>query len=400
MRVLHVISGIDPKFGGPGLSLAGLAEAQAANGLRVSVAASYYGEVPRIAALDRLRIRGADITFVGPARGFLHRHREIAPVLERMVPSADVVHIHAIWDEMQHQAAQVARARGVPYLFKPCGMLDPWCLAQSRWKKQLYLRLRLRENLDNASALHFTSGTERRLAQPLELKAPAVVESNGINLDEFEDLPARGHFRSRLPGVGAGPLVLFLSRLHPKKGLDLLVPAFAQVAPNNAALVIAGPEEDGYGVVVRELVRHHGLEGRVHFSGMLHGRERVEALADADLFVLPSYQENFGTVVIEALAAGVPVVISDQVNIHEEIAAAGVGSVVRTNVEELAAAIRHWLENEPLRKTTGEAARTFAFRSYNWLDIAKRWREHYTAMRAPRSAAMPQPSAAPALGHH
>jgi len=387
VKVLHVISGIDPHFGGPGLSLAGLARAQAEAGLKVSVAASYYSEPSRIAALEKLREQGADVRLVGPARGFLHRHPEISPMLARMVPDADVVHIHALWDELQFQAARVARASGVPCLFKPCGMLDPWSLAQSPWKKKLYLRLRLKGSLDAANALHFTSETEYRLAGPLGLKAPAIVEPNGVDLREFESLPARGGFRARFPSIGARPLVLFLSRVHPKKGLDLLVPAFARIESKDAMLMIAGPEEDGYGSVVRRLVEQHGLGDRVLFCGMLHGAERVAALADADLFVLPSYQENFGTVVVESLAAGVPVVISDQVNIHEEIAVARVGSVVRTEVEALFRAINHWLANIPTRKAAGDSGRAFAFARYNWLDIARRWHGHYASMLARSGAA-------------
>jgi glycosyltransferase involved in cell wall biosynthesis len=401
MRVLHVISGIDPHFGGPGLSMAGLAQAQSAAGLKVAVAATYYGEVPRLASLDKLRDQGDEVRLVGPARGLLHRHPAIGPLLERMVAAVDVVHIHALWDEMQCQAARVARAASVPYLFKPCGMLDPWCLAQRRWRKILYLRLRLKRWLDGAAALHFTSRTEQRLAMPLGLEAPAIVESNGVDLKEFENLPARGGFRARFPSIGSRPLVLFLSRVHPKKGLDLLVPAFVRVEPKDAMLVIAGPEEDGYGTVVRRVVEQHGLGHRVLFCGMLHGSERVAALADADLFVLPSYQENFGTVVVEALAAGVPVVISDQVNIHEEIAAARVGSVVRTEADELASAITHWLGNEPMRKATGKTGRAFAFENYSWIDVARRWKSSYQTLHAiggsgvePKAHAVARPSPA------
>jgi glycosyltransferase involved in cell wall biosynthesis len=281
---------------------------------------------------------------------------------------------------MQYQAARIARTAGVPYIFKPCGMLDPWCLAQGRWKKMLYLRLRLKKWLNRAGALHFTSRTEQQLALPLDLKPSSIVESNGVDLGEFENLPARGSLRARFPSIGSRPVVLFLSRVHPKKGLDLLVPAFARAESSDAMLVIAGPEEDGHGAIVRRLVEQHGLGDRVLFCGMLHGPERVAALADADLFVLPSYQENFGTVVVEALAAGVPVVISDQVNIQEEIAAARVGSVVRTDAGELAKSIAYWLGNEVERKTAGKNGRAFAFQTYNWIDIARRWRGHYASI--------------------
>src|SRR5262249_48936832 len=157
-----------------------------------------------------------------------------------MVRQADVVHIHALWEEVQHRAARTAWQRGKPYLIRPCGMLDPWSLAQGRLRKALYLRWRLRTNLNRAAALHFPSQPERALTRPLRLRVPALVEPNGISLEEFADLPARGKFRSGHNIPADGPLILFMSRIHPKKGLDLLVPAFAQLKVPGAILVLAG----------------------------------------------------------------------------------------------------------------------------------------------------------------
>jgi glycosyltransferase involved in cell wall biosynthesis len=212
------------------------------------------------------------------------------------------------------------------------------------------------------------------------LKTPGIVEPNGLDLGEFAALPPEGAFRGRHPELRGRAMILFLGRIHPKKGLDLLIPALARLG-KEARLVIAGPDQQGYRTVVEGMIRREGVGDRVIFTGMLHGMERVAALRDADLFVLPSYQENFGIAVAEALAAGTPVVISDQVNIHREIAAAGVGQVVETNVAPLAAAIEAWLGDEKRRRSAGERGRDFVRERYDWRRIAEAWREHYGQWR-------------------
>jgi glycosyltransferase involved in cell wall biosynthesis len=162
--------------------------------------------------------------------------------------------------------------------------------------------------------------------------------------------------------------------------LDLLVPAFARLK-TDALLVIAGPDLVNYQPEVQRLATDHGIDDRVLFTGMLRGPQRIEALVAATLFVLPSYQENFGIVVIEALAAGVPVVISDQVNIHAEIAAAGVGGVVPTQVEALAGEMQRWLANRALHQAAKDRAPAFVRDRYDWRQIAQRWKERYASLR-------------------
>jgi glycosyltransferase involved in cell wall biosynthesis len=328
-----------------------------------------------------LKADGITVCEIGPAAGPLHRHRDIVPRLRLAISSCDIVHVHALWEEIQHQAARVARALGKPYVITPHGMLDPWSLRQSKWKKKLYLAVRLRSNLQHASAIHFTSEIERDLAAPLGLKAPTIVEPNGVDLAEFEDLPPRGSFRARHPMLaGTRPIVLFLSRLHPKKGLDLLVPAFARAAPGDAVLVLVGPDSDGYGEEIRAAAKLHGVADRLLFTGMLRGRDRVEAFVDADLFALPSYQENFGIAVVEALASGCPVLISDQVNIHREITAGGVGVVVPTQTEAVARELGRWMSDENLRRAAGRRGPQFVRERYDWDRIAEHWATHYASL--------------------
>ena len=380
MRVLHIISSLDARSGGPAVALAGFARAQRAAGLDVDVLTTFTAAEDATAA-ESLAKDGVNVRRIGPTRGPLRSHPELKDALAQAVADVQVVHVHSLWEDVQYRAARAAQRRAVPYVMRPCGMLDPWSLSQGRLKKRLYMALRLRGVLDRAAALHFTSDAERDLTAPLRLKAPPVVEPNGVRLDEFERLPPPGEFRRRHPQLVGRRVLLFLSRVHAKKGLDLLVPAVAAMQQReNAALVIAGPDDEGYGDVVRQMIATAGLQDRVIFTGMLRGADRVAALADADLFVLPSYQENFGIAVVEALAAGTPVVISDQVNIHQQITAAGVGGVVPTRVEALAAELDRWLSDEPLRRAAADRARPFVWQHYDWDEIARRWAERYGAL--------------------
>jgi len=376
IRVLHVISSLDPRAGGPAVAIKGFAAAQKQCGIEPVVIATYRdGESDSIAA-DLIR-QGITVSRIGPAGGALRRHSQIVPKLTELIAAADVVHIHALWEEIQHQAAVVARRLGKPYIYRTCGMLDPWSLAQGRLKKKLYMRWRMRANLQGATALHFTAELERDLTAPLKLAGESIIEPNGLSFAEFENLPARGSFRARYPQLGNRLVVLFLSRIHKKKGLDLLIPAFAAAQRRGAALVIAGPDDVGYGSVMKKLADDRGIGGDVIFAGMLHGIDRLAAMNDADLFVLPSYQENFGIVVVEAMATGRPVIISDQVNIHREVVAARVGAVVPTQIEPLTQELTRWLADAELRESTSRRALTFVRERYDWQKIACRWKEHY-----------------------
>jgi len=379
MRVLHVISNIDPSLGGTSTALIALARAQRRAGLEIDVLSTF--TTPSEAAAEELRRAGIGVMLIGPTAPPLYRHPQIELSLREQMPKADIVHIHALWEEVQHRAARVARELRKPYVMTPHGMLDPWSLGQSRWKKRIYLALRLRSDLNHATAIHYTSEIERDLAAPLKLKPGTIVEPNGVDLAEFHELPTRGGFRAKHALLaGERPIVLFLGRVHPKKGLNLLVSAFAQAAPTNAVLVIVGPDADGYGNEVRALAKQHGVADRLLFTGMLRGRDRIEAFVDADLFALPSYQENFGIAVVEALASECPVLISDQVNIHREITAGGVGAVVPTEVEPLARELGRWMTDENLRRQAGARGPAFVRERYDWNRIAEHWTRHYASL--------------------
>lgn len=215
----------------------------------------------------------------------------------------------------------------------------------------------------------------------LDLRAPSFVVLDGLDWERYRALSARDALRTHW-GLGEVPVVLFLGRLHFKKGLDLLIPAFETLQRRvpDAQLVIAGPKNDDYGLKVRGWVRERGLQRAVHFVGSLHGDDVVQAYVDADVFALPSYTENFGMTVAEAMAYALPVVISDQVNVHAEVAGAGAGLVTRCDVDEVAGALKALLRGAGRRHAMGEAGRRLVQERYTWPVIVGALTKEYEAV--------------------
>src|SRR5258705_1400317 len=230
MRILHAISGINGENGGPPIVLAGLAAAQVRAGLDVSIVATWTtNPCPDVVA--DLQSKGIRVTHIGPAKSPMSRHPDTARRLDELTAQADVVHVHAMWEEIQHLACRAAWRHGVPYVITPHGMLDPWNMSNGWLKKRLYLFWRMRQNLKRAAALHFATTTERDAVARLNLPTPAIIEPFGLDADEFRDLPAPSLFRARHPELGNRRLIAFLGRLDYGKGLELLIPAFAKAAP-------------------------------------------------------------------------------------------------------------------------------------------------------------------------
>ncbi|HEY1687208.1 MAG TPA: glycosyltransferase [Tepidisphaeraceae bacterium] len=384
MRILHTTSSLDPIAGGVATALGRLAESQAAAGMDVTIFSTWV-TIDTEPVAQQLRQRGVKVKLLH-CRDPRSQHPQMPQILSDEFANADLIHIHGMWEEIQYWSGRIARQISKPYVIAPHGMIAPWCLKKHNLPKRLYLRFRMKKNLDHADAIHYTSSVERDLCQSHKITAPTIVEANGLDLTEFKTLPATGAFRSRYPQIGDCPIILFLGRLSPKKGLDLLIPAFAKANIENALLVLAGPDENGYQQQLQNLADQFSISNRVLFTSMLRGIERVEALVDADLFALASYQENFGIVVAEAMAAGCPVIISDQVNIYGDITAAACGAVVPCEIDPLAAQLSHWMKDVALRKSAGARGRAAAFAQYDSDQIALRWREHYQKIIASHSA--------------
>jgi len=376
MKILHVIANLAPRYGGPSQACWEMARAVAQLGHQVSIYTTNQDgpgelEVP----LDRpVRRDGVEIRYFPiQAPRFWGASLPLALALKRRIPASDLVHIHSLYLFHDLVAGHWCRRFNVPYLMRPHGTLDPFIHRRHRGRKRLMELLFEDRNLRRAAALHFTTAEEKTLAAPFTFQTPGVVVPLGINWEEFAHLPDPGGFRRRYPEIGDKTVILFFGRINFKKGLDILARAFGAVARRrrDVHLVITGPDNEGWGARVRTWLAEEGVAERTTFTGMLLGPEKLAVLRDAALFVLPSYAENFGLAVIEAMAAALPVVISDQVNIWREVKAAGAGRVIPTDPQALADQLLDLLDHPEAAACMGRKGRALVQKRFQWPQIAR-----------------------------
>jgi glycosyltransferase involved in cell wall biosynthesis len=355
VRVLHVCGIYVPatEWGGPTYAVANYAKALLAAGVEVEVfttTARGSRDLPRLEPGTR-DVDGVRVTYF-PAPDVYQSFiaPTMAAALVRRVRELDLVHTHMLWAFPGIAASRIAHRRGVPYIVTPHGSLDPWSLDQRKWMKRAFLLASENATLRRAALVHYTAEAERD-AVPANLRTlPSTIVPNVI---EPSDLP---HAR-----VGAD--IVILGRIHLMKGFDILIPAMRQVlaARPDARLVIAGPDEGGYKAEVAKMIADAGIAAAVTFTGHIDAAARTQLLARCALLVQPSYRENFGMAVAEAMAQGVPVVVSERVNICDDVRRTGAGMVVRRDVPELAKAILTILDDD---RGMGEAGRRLVRERY------------------------------------
>lgn len=313
----------------------------------------------------------------------------LVPWLWKHVGEYDLVHVHSVFIFPSVAAAAVCAARGVPYIIRPLGVLSPYGMTnRRRIVKTLSFKLVDQPLLDRAEAVHYTSDMERDEALTLGVKKRPVVLPLGVDLSSFREEASPEAFFAAHPECRGRFVILFLSRLDPKKGLDLLFPAFRQVRERHpeALLVIAGSGSEPYEAELRRMAEAAGVAEDVVWTGFLGGEAKRSALAAADLFVLPSYAENFGIAVVEALAAGLPLVLSDQVGVAGEIGAAGAGLVTQCAVEPLSERILQVIEQPDLRRELRTRGRDLAQQRYSSQAMTRGLLELYESVLAGRRA--------------
>jgi glycosyltransferase involved in cell wall biosynthesis len=345
VRILEVTQVYYPYLekGGPVETVKALASHLAARGHQVTVLTADLGpRDPAVAAADDNRV---EVIYL-PA-WLRYRTATLSPGVltfcSRRLAEFDVVHIYGLYDLLGVVVAWFCRRQGIPYVVEPLGAFQP--RVRSLGKKRLYHWTAGRRLLHGAARIVVTS--EHEGAELLSADIPAahlVLRRNGLDLSEFEDLPRRGAFRVRL-GIGDEPLVLFLGRISLVKGLDLLVEAFKGMS-KSALLAIVGPDDrDGCLVAIRKQAGE-----RVRLLDPLYGRDKLEALVDADVFVLPSRYESFGNAAAEAVVCGTPVMVTDQCGVAP-LLKDRVGLVVPCTVEGIRDGLSRLLSDEALRQS-------------------------------------------------
>jgi len=298
----------------------------------------------------------------------------------------DFVHIHTVFSHPANVAMAAARRQGVPYAARPLGQLCDWSLRQRAWIKRIQLALVTRRNINGAAFLHVTSAMEAEETMRNGFLCPVLTQPHGLDLPPV--IPdARATLRRELRLPDDRTLAVFLSRLHPKKGLEILFEAMARQAHQNFDLVVAGTGDDAYVASLHALVERLGLTARVHWHGFVTGDPKWRLLQGGDFFVLPSHSENFGIVVVEALACGLPVIVSTEVALAGEIRHHRLGLVAALAPETVADALDHFMTNPAERADIARRARAVVAENFTWDAAARALAVRYQEAVERRSAA-------------
>jgi glycosyltransferase involved in cell wall biosynthesis len=330
MRILNVTQSYAPffEFGGPPEKVRALSEGLAQLGHDVTVLTADWGLERRLAELPgeppaenspfgkKRQVQGVKAVYL--ANWFHYRAASWNPALPRYLRARmqnfDVAHIFGLYDLLGPRTAAAAQKLKIPYVVEPIGMFVP--IVRNLFLKRAYHRFLGKEMLRNAAAIIATAEQEKSELIAGGIPAEEIIlRRNGVSVPA--SLPAPGAFRKSLNISGDARLILFLGRLSQKKSPDLLLQAFAQLPPStpSAHLAFVGPDESGMLARLRQMAEELSVAQRVHFSGPLSGDPKWSAYRDADIFVLPSQNENFGNTAAEAIATGTPVIVTDQCGI-------------------------------------------------------------------------------------
>ena len=358
MKVLLVSTSLKPEYGGPARSVSGLAEHLSLLGNSVVLTA---------------RDGSATTTPFLPSDSQVVRHAGSVDDAFRQYGKIDVVHDNGIWLSHNHRVARLACQFAVPRIVSTRGMLERWAVNHKWLKKRVAWHIYQRRDLRLANWLHATSESERETIESLNLQVQVSVIPNGV------DLPTTGSdVDSKSLGQGLRTAI-FVGRIHPVKGLRMLVDAWAQVRPKGWRLQLIGPDEAGHQAEIEQTVRQCGLEHEILFAGPMEGHDKEAAFRNAELLVLPSYTENFGLVVGEALSYSVPA-IATKGTPWSSLSAQRCGWWVDTNTQAIAQALAEATNLSPLAlHEMGARGSAFVKDSFGWKKVASEFVELYKA---------------------
>jgi glycosyltransferase involved in cell wall biosynthesis len=367
LRVLHVIPSVSAGSGGPSKAIAQMEQALSALGVEITTATTDDdGKGRHLDAAARAARLPPGVT-----RHYFPKQTDAYKVslplfswLRANVRTFDLVHVHALFSFAPVAAAWIARGAGVPYIIRPLGVLNRYGMEQRRsGPKALSMRLVENHLLRDAAAVQFTAEQERAEAELLGVPMRGRVVPLGIEPSSPADASA---FAAAFPGQG-GPRLLFLSRVDRKKNIEALLGAVAHCRARFPGLTLAvcGDGDAAYIAELKSLAQGLGIAGAVHWTGHVSGALKASAFAASDLFVLPSYSENFGIAAVEALCAGLPCVLGEGVAVSSRIAQAQAGLAVAPTAEAVSAAIDALLGDPDALRGAGANARALALSDYS-----------------------------------
>ena len=368
MKILMIVPALGSIYGGPSKSVIELAEAIGKRGVNIDVVTTNANGDERINVplLTWIEEKNYRIQYF-PYWNILDY--KFSPSLTHWlfhnIGNYKLVHTNAVFSYPVLPAYWACQRNKIPYVVTPRGMLEPWALNYKSYKKGLYFSLVEKPALQKASAIHTLASTEAENIKTLNLGTPLVVIPNGIYRANFEALPNPEIFYQEFSETRNKTLIIFLGRIDPKKGLDLLAKAFAKAHKlfPETHLIVAGQDNTGYLPTAQHYFKEEGCADAVTFTGMLTGEIKYAALAASNIYVAPSYSEGFSMSVLEGMATGLPCVITTGCNFPE---AKDVAKIVDIDPEQIANALISLLQTPLEAKNMGDRARAFILENYTW----------------------------------
>ncbi|MGI0482231.1 glycosyltransferase [Geminocystis sp. CENA526] len=376
MKILHVIPSVATVRGGPSKAILEMVRALIEQNIDVKIVTTNDNgaNLLDVPLNQKINYQGIPIIFfsrfsppINSIREFAFS-RDLTTWLIKHIKDYDLIHVHAIFSYASTIAMSIARQQKIPYIVRPLGQLCTWSLTQKAQKKQVYFQLIEKANLEGSKLVHFTAKQEEKEAEKLNLKYQSFVLPLGLNLPQIINNPREKlHNYYQIPNEI--PIILFLSRIHEKKGLDLLVTALSQVN-QNFCFVIAGSGNEYYEQKIKELIQQNKMLEKVIWTGFVEGELKDILLQGSDLFALTSYSENFGIAVLEALAVGLPVIVTEGVALSSIVAENDLGFVTNLDINSIASTIENILKNPQELKEKSDRSKEFIFNNYTWDKIA------------------------------
>jgi glycosyltransferase involved in cell wall biosynthesis len=378
VKILHVIPSISPARGGTSRAILDMVYALRSQGIDAEIAttnddgdnlldvplgkSTLYDRVPTyfFARFSPQLPAIREFAFSGSFTTWLFKN----------ITKYDAIHVHALFSYTSTVAMSIARLKCVPYITTPHGLLCEWSLQQSGQKKQAYLNLIERANLDRARTIHVTCEQERDDVVALNFKSPISILPLALTEMPAEIPNAAKLLRQSLNCPADEPIILFLARLHYKKGLEYLIPALGKLGDRRFTFVIAGNGSPAYEAEIKALVVAAGIEQRTRMVGFVEGDRKDLLIQGADLFALTSHSENFGIAVLEALIVGTPVLLTPGVGLASVVRDNDLGYVADLNIDAISQALDRHLSDPGRSKQLGIRARQFAIENFTWDKIA------------------------------
>lgn len=368
LKVIHTIASVNSRSGGPARTITVLCEALGMLNVEVRLITQYVeglddsNIVPSPELVQTSFVKAWRIPYLGAV--YSPRSKDILRRQSTLL-GAQLIHNHGLWLPLNHASATVARRLGIPLMTSPRGMVEAWALEHTAWKKKLAWLAYQKADLTQARAFHATSMMEAKSLRSLGFTQPIALVPNGV------EPPDRRSLQANRGGDGRRT-ALFLSRVHPQKGLLNLVRAWNRVRPKGWRVLIVGPDEGKHRFEVEREIDALGLRDVFSVSGPVNDIEKWDCFFAADLFVLPSFSESFGVVVAEALASGIPV-ITTKGTPWEDLVTHNCGWWVDVGVEPLAEAIREAAQlSYSERSAMGARGRDLVRRQYDWQGVAEK----------------------------